>query len=585
MVKIERTILGTLVLDTALHIGAGKGGDPTDSPLRRSGDGRFFIPGRAIAGSLRTTATRLAPRLGYKTCKALEASPDGKPCLCLACQLFGELYPGENDAETKGGAASRIWISDAFAEAEKPPTYIRDGVGIGRSNSAAACAIKFDYEVAARGAQFPLRLRLVENDSPEADQRTQLLSAVLAEWQAGRGRLGGNVARGLGRFHLQDLRCVKTQLGSSDELLAYLLSDYPWQVALEDNRWLANALAASQRAQKFPQSIKSAAGGFVTAEFKIKMGGPFLINDPLTAILSGFDHAPLVELAFQDGMAGKPVLSGSSLRGALRSRAEKILRTLATIHWSTRDDFLTHCPACDPLESNVQWPLASCDRRVDFHQNDETPEEALCLSCQLFGSPRRGSRLWVEDAHWVGPRLDGNAWKAQDFLAIDHFTGGGQEHAKFDAAPLIGAQFVARLTLNAPQAWELGCLILLLRDLAEGELTIGFGAAKGYGKAQAVDFHWQIGVITPDDFPGDAALLTDFNLSGIYQVTNRELKKGQWLPGDWQGQAEQWLIDFHEAVKAFSGHAKSSPLQDDTFFTTDGLVSHLYGLPRVEVER
>lgn len=597
--SIERMIMATLKFDTALHIGAGKGDTPTDSPLRRKGDGKIFLPGRALGGSLRTLTTRLAPRFGMQACKALREVISGKQelCGCRVCQLFGELYPNEDDAEETGGAASRLWISDAFLQTADPQTHIRDGVGIGRSTGAAARTAKFAYEVVPRQAAFNFHLKLLDDESPAAHERAQLLAATLAEWQAGRGQLGASVARGLGRFHLENLHCMKTNLASADDLIAYLKADDRSVVGTLDSEWLQCALNEAVEAIDLP-----VARGFLTIEFTLALESPFLTNDPLAAMLAGFDHAPLAEVALTaDHHAGTPMLSGASLRGALRSRAEKIARTLATEHWwrqsrqleatpeaqdrQARENFLAHGPACDPFVKVSGEPLASCDKRLSIPDEQEVPEGALCLSCQLFGSPRRGSRLFVEDAHWTDLPLGPDTCKVQDFLAIDRFTGGGQEHAKFDAAPLLGARFSARLTLQNPRDWELGWLALILRDLAEGELTLGFGAAKGYGQARATNFKWSFGFLTPNDFPGAASLLVDPQPSGIYKLCQASGAVTGWLPESWEAQAQIWVEAFTQRARNFTPDAEWKPFQKDSFFDHEGQMLKLYGMPLVEVSR
>lgn len=582
--KIERTILAELKLTTALHVGIGKGNKPTDSPLRRSSDGRIVLTGRAIGGALRTLATRLAPRLAIpevKTrCKALlprathQGTPstdknDRKTCGCLTCQLFGDLYPSEENAAELGGAASCLWISDAFLISERQ-THVRDGVGIGRDTGVAARNIKFDFETVPRGACFNFRLRLHDYDSPEALLRARLLAATLAEWEAGRGRLGAGAARGLGRFKIEGVRFRKTRLATADELVAYLGAGEPWLLGDDDASYWSSALTvARQSLQSLPDDDVPAARGFVAVSFSLEFDGPFLSNDPLVALLSGFDHAPQLEAAV--GVAGAPLISGGSLRGALRTRAEKIARTLWSLHRPSGCDFLTHCPACHPMQRDKRAPLASCDARLETPTDKETSESDLCLACQLFGSTRRGSRLWVEDAHWAGAKPDQNTWKAQDFLAIDRFTGGGQDGAKFDAAPLVNARFAGRLTLHSPRKWELGWLALTLRDLCDGRLPIGFGAAKGYGRAKAVSLEWQLGVLTSEDFPGMTTLLEGGEPDGIYTVRTR-------THVEMKAQHQNWVEAFLAQRDNYQPGPNCPPPQMDTFFAQTA--DTLYGLPR-----
>lgn len=58
--------IGTLVLDTALHIGGGRDQPgASDSPVVRNPLGRPFIPGSSFKGAFRAAVERLAPNLGH----------------------------------------------------------------------------------------------------------------------------------------------------------------------------------------------------------------------------------------------------------------------------------------------------------------------------------------------------------------------------------------------------------------------------------------------------------------------------------------------------------------------------------------
>jgi hypothetical protein len=75
-------------------------------------------------------------------------------------------------------------------------------------------------------------------------------------------------------------------------------------------------------------------------------------------------------------------------------------------------------------------------------------------------------------------------FKMLDFLAIDRFTGGAADEFKFDALALWRPAFALRIFLDNPTPWELGWLWLVIRDLSEGWLNVGFGSAKGFGRAK-----------------------------------------------------------------------------------------------------
>ncbi|MCA9874421.1 MAG: hypothetical protein KC441_12220 [Anaerolineales bacterium] len=624
----EYFISATIQCDTALHIGIGSGHDAADSPIRRAADGTIHIPGRAVTGSLRTLATRLAPRLGMMPCDALltsdeiddrtetrkvksESSDGGLPCGCPVCVLFGDVNPVDNVWERENGAvveskASALWVYDATLlppdknangqNPSGPATYVRDGVGIDRRTRTAAANVKFDYELVPANTQFALRLRLALDEADET--AVILLTAALNEWQAGRGQLGGNVARGLGRFRLLNMTCGQTTIQTADDLYHYLLADDQVTQAQPLPGWPNQQLQAA-RAIRVDRSEegreRSVLGLYCCVNFKLRFTDLFLANDPVTALLSDFDHAPLVEFMTFAG-AGPAIISGSSLRGVMRSRAEKIARTLATAHWHQADNpkhafdnYVMRCPACDVVNSQDGSPLASCDSRLNIPTTKEAPEEVFCLSCHLFGSQRRGSRLWVQDAPLDDQKLDTSDWQAQDFLAIDRFTGGGLHGAKFDAAPLVKARFKASLTLHDPLPWELGWLALLLRDLADGQVSLGFGSAKGYGRVQATHFNWEIGFITPADLKCKEGVCFPDSVkanavpSGLYDLATAVSAEGNWLPTDWQTVAQTWVDAFKNKVHSYETHAKLERMQADSFFTEDGRFAKQFGPARAEV--
>jgi hypothetical protein len=68
-----------------------------------------------------------------------------------------------------------------------------------------------------------------------------------------------------------------------------------------------------------------------------------------------------------------------------------------------------------------------------------------------------------------------------DHVAIDRFTGGAAGERKFDTAPLIGARAVVDLHLERPEPWELTLVVLAVRDLCEGWVSVGSRGTRGYG--------------------------------------------------------------------------------------------------------
>lgn len=574
-------ITATLRSRTAIHVGSGKGGETTDNLCRRDAQGNFVIPGTAIGGVLRSIATRIAPRISSKVCKSLlltkEAGADtakryndGDPCECAVCDLFGEINPSEDE---EIGRASRLLV--AHSKTTNAQRRIRDGVGIERSSktSARAAQAKFDLETLPRGVDFNLRLEL--EDARDIDER--LLAAVLAELQQGRLWLGGSVGRGLGAFELNDMKVVTRDLSDDAGLVEFLKSDEPWVSETVDDDWLDSQLAAARNDIKSADGVGDAARSFVSLKFDLRFKDLFLTNDTVLSTRSGFDHAPLLEVMIDKQSAA--ILPGSGLRGVLRSQAERIARTLVTLATDGPEEFGRKCPACDPLQRPKgqarDTPLASCDsllKSVLKKQTDEATDKQLCLACWLFGSTRRGSRLIVEDAF----SQQGPSKKVLDFLAIDRFTGGGKDGAKFDAVALWQPAFTVRLHMENPADWELGWLLLALRDVADGLVPIGFGGAKGFGQAQIDKFRLDYGFITENDFAGptEIAQTEPKPTSGLYRVLSWQTNFTS-PDSDFVNVASAWVTGFNDKVKNFEREYSPLHLKRDNYF--DGDIPQLYG--------
>jgi len=586
-----RVITARLKARTAVHVGSGEGIDITDALIRRDIGGQPVIPGTAIAGALRALLTRLAPRLGAGTCEALKGTRTS--CGCGVCRLFGDVNPSDDPGASS--EASRLLVFNARLNG-KSATLIRDGVGIDRVTGAAARAgaAKFDLEVLPAGVEFDLRLEL--RDANAEDE--QLLAAALAEWQAGRAWLGGRVARGLGAFDLTDIRYGERDLNQPDQLIAFLEADEPWHQAKETSNWLETPIqeARGRLMSEFDPSLP-VARRWVSFEGTLQAQGPLLTNDALHAGVSGFDHAPLL---IQLGDWSHPVLTGAGLRGVLRSHAERIARTLATLEAQDGDSFKQTCPACDPTARRLKKDtppeelpsLESCDSLLLYQAgkggNEAVAPEELCLACWLFGSTRLGSRFLVEDAPYAGekpPKL-----KMLDFLAIDRFTGGGAGKLKFDALALWRPAFKLRLHLDSPEEWELGWLALVLRDLAEGWLSVGYGAAKGFGRVELTDWKVCFGHLGPGDAPALNPMPKTEN-EGVYTVVKGDSSQ----PDAWLNLAEGWVEAFYKQVTGktrqgqqeqpgFRRADKMTLQQDDYFRQVAGKRVNEFYPKTVEVE-
>ncbi len=232
-------ITAQLVFNTAWRIGSGREGttlsdlgvmlDPTGAPI---------LPGSSLKGKLRSTCETLSHALGVSAC-LLNVDASGVSCVsdvqhyrevrdeyqdilrnqavdarlawiaehtCDVCKLFGSPV-----------MAGHLRVSDGALEDWASMVQVRDSVVIDRDSQTAVDGLKFDYDVVPADSRFELRLDL-ENPS---DQDLALVGAALFEWHAG-SSLGGFTSRGLGRFHLQDIRVQGVDLEDPVQRIKFL---------------------------------------------------------------------------------------------------------------------------------------------------------------------------------------------------------------------------------------------------------------------------------------------------------------------------------------------------------------------------
>lgn len=245
---------GELVLENEMHIGSGKGDEKTDAHVVKDFNGKPFIPGSSLRGSLRSVIERIAASLDKKPClleyntcvtksdvlqkefKEILKSKDNSNInkflndnskICPVCKLFGSTI-----------VASKIKITDLKLIKEKAEPTIRHGVAINRDTETSQDKAKFDFEVVPKGSTFEFEL-IGENLS---DNDRALLAIGIQEMTDGNFWIGGNSARGLGKCKLERL---KIEYFDDVEGLKKYLIEKKWDKSIEDPKDIQAHLFAS----------------------------------------------------------------------------------------------------------------------------------------------------------------------------------------------------------------------------------------------------------------------------------------------------------------------------------------------------
>lgn len=198
-----------------------------------------------------------------------------------------------------------------------------------------------------------------------------------------------------------------------------------------------------------------------------------LIPDGPILIKSGKEGAdptkPDMEFVETYHAGGKSIyLPGSSLKGAIRAHAERIVRTVGTDKRPTNGDTLW---ASNPLNRDELKYLDSISDSQDIYRLSSFTD-------QIFGNTSIASRVRIQDAH----PIDKKQLKIQERngVAIDRVFG-SVAVGPFNYQVCTAGEFRTKIHLKNFSLAQLGLIGLVLRDLNDGWFGIGFAKSRGLG--------------------------------------------------------------------------------------------------------
>ncbi|MCC5634622.1 CRISPR-associated RAMP protein [Nostoc sp. CHAB 5844] len=170
----------------------------------------------------------------------------------------------------------------------------------------------------------------------------------------------------------------------------------------------------------------------------------------------------------------RPLIPGSSFKGALRSRLESFLRGI--------DSSLAEDPA--NFTSTTRNNLVQTYK--EQYENDDIALTQALLGItdavsRLFGSPWIASKFQVRDLTVIA-----NAWFGQyqerDGVAIDRDTETAAQGKLYDFQVVpAGTPFEFRAVVENAEEWELGLLMIGLHQFETEQITLGGGRSRGLG--------------------------------------------------------------------------------------------------------
>ena len=201
-----------------------------------------------------------------------------------------------------------------------------------------------------------------------------------------------------------------------------------------------------------------------------------LIPDGPILIKSGKEGAdptkPDMEFVETYHQGGRSIyLPGSSLKGAIRAHAERIVRTVG------RDS--------NPNNPKILWANDPLKDKYDYLTKDlPTPEiyKKSSFTDQMFGNTSIASRVRIEDAY---PDKDKPLKiEERNGVAIDRVFGSTVPGALFNYQVCTAGEFHTKIHLKNFSLAQLGLIGLVLRDLNDGWFGLGFAKSRGLGTVE-----------------------------------------------------------------------------------------------------
>jgi len=366
--------------------------------------GRFYIPGSSVAGAFRN---------------------------------YYENYIG-NDENSKnvlfGGSdtgMNRLVCYDAFTTDETIKRMVanRPGLKIDRRRLTEYYFLsmnkrsgsKFRRHFVNDGIRFSFEFDLNNYDEDcDFNRLQEQFERLLSAFAAGDILLGNNKTVGFGRFEIKSVQKAAYNLRAYKDVMNYLLREEKYE----------DITGSILYSSSFSHNVR----------FKItgKTATPLLIKDEVIRLSGEPDGVNI-----KNG-EGKYIIPGSSLKGVIRTRAEKIVKTFNLDGGIIADIF-----------------GAATDKDTEGHI----------------------SRLVCYDTA-LNNRKTGLYYK----IKIDYFTGGVQKSALMTEETVMGELEIECVfnTYGLKQYEKnIGLLLLVFRDLCTGSLNIGGGYAVGRGYIKA----------------------------------------------------------------------------------------------------
>lgn len=468
---------GDIVLKSSMLIGCGEDVD-TDIDVIKDNEGAPFIPATSFVGVLKQKCGEI---YGINV-----KNNDGEKFITK--KEFEYIFGG-NDND------SLLSCSDLIILTNKNVVETRDGVKINVKTGIAEDKGKYDYEVVAADSKFKLKIEIdlfsdLENIIPI--NKIKEVGGTIFNLLKEKGiRIGAKTNSGFGKAILETGRIFLLDFSRKEDVEAWLtgagikerqdesVSFSRHNINLDENRFIIN----------------------VSLDIKNSL------------IIRSYSDNPEDPDASQLRSGDKYIISGTSIKGALRARAEHIMKTIADKNGISEEKMNAYI--------NILF-----GNSYEIELNDETGHKKIKIDIP--------SRVLVEEVN-----LEHICSEVQSRIKIDRFTGGVINSALFDSLPVFPINTsgkesnIKNFTIIVKNALDIdeGLMLLLLKDIwtgnlaVGGEKNIGRGVFKGKWASIKNINNKEINFFKIDDISIDDKKYMEDLVKKLNEISEEELKK------------------------------------------------------------
>jgi CRISPR/Cas system CSM-associated protein Csm3 (group 7 of RAMP superfamily) len=473
-------ISGTMITTSPISVGGIVSDASVDLALAIDGQGNYYVPGTSLAGALRSWISRNYDNENNQ-----------------ASQISDRLFGYQPAKDEQGGHASFVTISDISISQTNLFFEIRDGVGIDRETGTATDRFKYNRAVLPKGTNLPLEIS-IERDKELKDEDWQIYQTAIAHlldaFKTGKIPIGAAKTRGLGRIKLNET---------------------DWDIQTHDYQTRKGILAAlgyqsnGAKPEDAAQPFAYTASANSSQSTNLAVAISWHPVEPVMVKAEGEGIAvDILPLTSANGKSVTFVLPGSSIKGSLRTQAERIVRTVLEIGIVNQSK--PYLKQNFPTQIDVPLIRELFGKAAKIENGDQQGRIGALSVIDCYANLNITPQAWanIESATTEPNKSTDQERKPslRDYLdtaglsqttqamhvAIDRWTGGAADQMLYSTLEPIGFDWepiVLELDLSSksiPKYVAIALVLLVLRDMMLSKIPLGYATNRGMG-AIAVD--------------------------------------------------------------------------------------------------